>query len=385
MIRRKHVLICAIALIICGIYSVSRTWKSDKNSKYEVSERKKKSRALRTFKRDMEAFSQLKYMKSIADFEREKFNFTILPWNYSKSNSFLDINSKYSMIILVKSHANNIRRRNFIGNTWGKKKFINKLQFEIVYVVGVSNAKDNIALQKENENHGDLLQVSLVESYENLVYKTLAGMQWASETFPEHWFYASMDDDVLPDLIKISNDLQDIIQQEKIDKGNFSNRKIVADSAKSMISTSHEKSYDELLTDFDLPIYCGFGYRTKPKPKRLPDSKWFISEKKYFLKQYPAYCFGGFYSMPLKLMHNLYSLSRSLPIFWIDDIWITGFLRLKYFSNKVSSCPSCKIINTTLGLWTKYSEDYTSVTTGDEKSLANEWIRLKKELAQYDS
>nr|XP_039266597.1 beta-1,3-galactosyltransferase brn-like [Styela clava] len=379
MHKKKIFSTVCIFLAVSAFYGLSLTWKEvEIQEKTKASQKKIKLRLSRTFNHDVQSFNQVKFMNKVRKTKRNRLNFTMLPWKYSH-NYFVGDDVNYSMIILIKSHANNTRRRQFIGNSWGSSAHVvNGFRFEIVFIVGLSDSKGNLALQKENENHGDLLQTTFIESYENLVYKTLAGMQWAVETFPENWFYASMDDDVLPDLVKISKDLQEIMEREKLER-----LRLLFDEPD--IDSSHNFNKDikyKHLTD--LPIYCGFGYRLKPRPKRLKESKWFMAEDEYPLKIYPSYCFGGFYAMTLKLAQDFYDLSRTLPMFWIDDIWITGFLRLKYFLGKSSQCVYCKVMNTTMGLWTEYPEEYTTVDTGNENFLVQEWFKLQSKMTKIE-
>lgn len=68
-------------------------------------------------------------------------------------------------------------------------------------------------------------------------------------------------------------------------------------------------------------VYNGTG------PIRDP-SKWFVPTEEYSASYYPAYLSGWLWVTTQYTARSLISAAdRSTPIFWVDDVWITGILR----------------------------------------------------------
>ena len=71
------------------------------------------------------------------------------------------------------------------------------------------------------------------------------------------------------------------------------------------------------------------------------------------MSQYPSYCAGLAYMMRPSLVAKLLAASQFLPLFWIDDVYVTGLLvasvQARHFSlnlrytHKQVHCPSCLI------------------------------------------
>lgn len=162
----------------------------------------------------------------------------------------------------------------------------------------------------------------------NLVHKTVAGMQFASENFPKTWFYASGDDDIMPDLVKLKDQLFQMRRS--------TNQTV---SAVKQSDCAFENIY---------PIISGYGYNYNAMVMRSTVSKWYVSKEVYSHGSYPTYCSGGWYMMSIELVEELYYLSRRSKYFWIDDVWITGILRLKYFT---SLARDCYLDDINVGLW----------------------------------
>lgn len=165
----------------------------------------------------------------------------------------------------------------------------------------------------------------------NLVHKTIAGMQYASQHFPSTWFYSSADDDLIPDIASIRAELVNIM------------------STTNAIVSTNERS--NCTFEDQYPILCGFDFIPNAVVRRSKASKWPIPKELYPLNFYPTYCGGPWISMRMKLVNGLYALSRkSKQQFWIEDVWTSGFLRLKYFANLAQGC---FLDDINVGIWPK--------------------------------
>ena len=131
--------------------------------------------------------------------------------------------------------------------------------------------------------------------------KVLAGMQWTSD-LPSDWLYSSIDDDVSVHYDRVYKYLDHLI------KNTFWNEK---------------PKFNQL------PIVCGYSYQDQDEPARNASSKWFMPEKIYPIKVWPIYCRGGMYTTSSDMVKKLYAVSRRTPRLYLDDVWVTGFMRLK--------------------------------------------------------
>lgn len=124
-------------------------------------------------------------------------------------------------------------------------------------------------------------------------------MQWASEHLSDDYFYSSCDDDFMVDISGLVDLLNETIQE-------------------------YEK---ERLPEF--PIICTYKTKVDDAPERREKSKWFVPEHEYKWSYWPDYCLGGAYSMSVRVMRQLWEVSRKENLIRMDDVYITGVLREK--------------------------------------------------------
>ena len=129
-------------------------------------------------------------------------------------------------------------------------------------------------------------------------------MQWAAKELPTNWLYTSIDDDIAVDFAKMVNFFEYVI----IKKFVFPNDTINFQS---------------------IPIVCEYSYQDKDPPSREASSKWYMPFKDFPGKYWPVYCRGGAYTTTSYMVAKLYEVSRRTLRLYLDDVWITGFMRLK--------------------------------------------------------
>lgn len=310
-----------------------------------------------------------KYLKTsaIADVrvKRQRYIFSITPWKIKpdtpRSSKVILNNSdiQWSMAVFIKSRPTNFLQRKVARWTWAGFELIDGLRVEAIFILGNAIGDIQARIQKENETHGDILQVEIEDNYSNVIHKTVSGMQYASENFPPTWFYTSADDDMMPDLNLFKEKLQQMVT--------MTNKTVSTDK------------YSNCTFNDTYPILCGFGYNLTPKPRRSNSSKWYITLEQYPLPYYPPYCNGGWYTMSVHLAGELYSLTKRTNYFWIDDMWITGLLRMKHFSGLVRNC---FLNDTQVGLFTFNSQYLAFSKTGNEDHLMNQWAQLAAKIYQ---
>jgi len=154
----------------------------------------------------------------------------------------------------------------------------------------------------ESDYFGDILQIKLMDHAATVPLKVLAGMQWATMILPSNYLYSSMDDDIA---VHVSNTFRYL--KNSISLQNF----------------TKTQSTDEV------PIICMYSYQDKDKPSRNPSSKWYTPYTSWKDNFWPVYCRGGMYVMSLKMVKDLFVVSRAMPLLSMDDVWITGIMRKK--------------------------------------------------------
>ncbi|XP_039273217.2 beta-1,3-galactosyltransferase bre-2-like isoform X2 [Styela clava] len=130
----------------------------------------------------LEEISLLKRM----DTQRPFFNILMEPWKMLCTNNTKNLtDSRWSMIVAVKTGYDRIVQRDRIRKTWPSNTFLNGVCLDVIFVVAnTSTAEENLNLRKEESVHGDILQVELEETYRNIGLKALASMQWTADNFP---------------------------------------------------------------------------------------------------------------------------------------------------------------------------------------------------------
>ena len=128
--------------------------------------------------------------------------------------------------------------------------------------------------------------------------KVLAGMQWASENLNDDVYYSTSDDDMTVDIGRL---------QEEIKK------------AREQVSKNKWPEF---------PIICGYDIWNDPQqPIRDKKHKNYVSEQKFKWTKWPKFCLGGFYTTTVRVVRQLYDISRTKDMINTDDVWITGILR----------------------------------------------------------
>uniref|UniRef100_H2XVC8 Hexosyltransferase n=1 Tax=Ciona intestinalis TaxID=7719 RepID=H2XVC8_CIOIN len=199
----------------------------------------------------------------------------------------------------VKSLYLGIHKRNMIRSTWASVRYIEGCAFMTIFVMGNPLNDTKAAVKQEMLVHSDILQYDGPDDYRNITTKTLAGMHWATANLKSEDIYISADDDIVIDI----NKLQRAIQQ------------------------FNETRAANLWPEF--PIICGLRLMKGFLPHRFTKSKWFISIDKYKWPSYPNFCLGGMYATSISVVSQLLEIAQSTRPLHLDDVWITGILRLK--------------------------------------------------------
>ena len=128
--------------------------------------------------------------------------------------------------------------------------------------------------------------------------KTLAGMKWAAKNLRDEDFYTSGDDDMIVNLGQL---------QESID--NYTRE-------------TFKYKWPEY------PLICVYQYwKNAGSPFRNKKNKNYISFKEYKWTEWPNFCAGGMYTTSVRVIKQLFKISKTRTPLRTDDVWITGILR----------------------------------------------------------
>lgn len=185
-------------------------------------------------------------------------------------------------LAIVSSAPNNSFHRHEIRRTWGQGR-------TVVFLLGAADPQLQPLIEMESRQYGDIVQGSFVDSYRNLTYKHVMGLQWASKHCPGAKYFLKTDDDVF-------------------------------------VNTGYFENYLPGLPERRL-ILCPLMERAMVK--RSYRSKWRVTHDEYSERWYPPYCMGWviLYSPDAALALSNEALKE--PYFWIDDVHITGTIAKK--------------------------------------------------------
>ena len=133
--------------------------------------------------------------------------------------------------------------------------------------------------------------------------KSLSVLQWASEKLPEDFYFTKMDDDVFVD-----------------------NRNL-----KQVLEYYITKMNDPKNLWPIFPIMCTFKYRNAHATAiRNHKNKNWVSKKDYLWWNYTAFCRGPMCTTRVDTVRQLWNEAKiSVVLHNIEDVWVTGVLRLK--------------------------------------------------------
>ncbi|XP_077492269.1 beta-1,3-galactosyltransferase 1-like [Amblyomma americanum] len=162
------------------------------------------------------------------------------------------------------------------------------MNFKLLFLLGESG--DEVLqrrLLEEHKIHGDILQGQFADSYENLTYKTVMLVRWASTFCGEAEFVMKIDDDVLLSVWDLAVALKRLRGVNRTMWGR---------------------------------LYHGF------KPIRERTSKWYVSKENYAPDIYPDFLSGTGYLISADCIPFLAKATYDQPFYILEDVYLTGFI-----------------------------------------------------------
>lgn len=225
--------------------------------------------------------------------QRQRINRPIFNYLHMADNCSDDV----VIFIAVCSAAQNREQRLTIRNTWGKDA-VNNSAIKLVFFEGRSlNPSVQEDISKESHKYNDIVQEDFIDRYQNLSLKSIAYLRWVSNRCKNVKFVLKTDDDMyvnIPVLVE------------------------------TLAQENHSK------------FIMGYVFEHAP-PMRSKNSKWFTSIDVFPGKEYPPYVSGTSYVVSGDLVPDLYRESFYQKLFWLEDVFVTGFLAQAVNATKIHS------------------------------------------------
>ncbi|XP_071503337.1 beta-1,3-galactosyltransferase 1-like [Diadema antillarum] len=188
------------------------------------------------------------------------------------------------LLVLVHSAPKNFALRSLVRDTWGGVRAVDGKRIVTLFLLGkTSDAILQRRVERESEEHRDLLKENFVDSYKHLTLKTIMGMKWAGNFCAHAGYVMKTDDDMFVGYESIVRYL--------------SNPEVPAENFM-------------------------MGLVIRSKPHRDPESKWYIPESLYPDRSYPPFCSGSGYILSGDLPSKIYETSLVTPYLPLEDVYI---------------------------------------------------------------
>lgn len=193
-------------------------------------------------------------------------------------------------VILIHTNPYHTALRRSIRETWSQAD----PRALTYFMLGAVNTKQKQAeIEAEDLEHNDIIQGNFFDSYHNLTYKHAMCLKWFKDNCSGMKYLIKLDDDVYTNVPSVYEFLQ-------------------------------KNKYE---TNFLMGLY-----RAPELAKRA--GKWMVSEDERQEDWYPSYVWGNMIIYSSDLVTALYELTKVIPFFWIDDVYITGVCRSR-LNNKI--------------------------------------------------
>lgn len=208
------------------------------------------------------------------------------------------------MLILVHSEPSSFERRGLIRDTWGHFDYRMKMYF----LLGATTSSEiQQKVYKENSKHNDIIQGNFIDSYRNNTYKSVMGLKWFTYNCADAKFLVNMEDTVFINTPYVYEFME---REEKISPINH------------------------ILGDYIPPLL------------KYKSGKYAVTDEEFKSRYFPSYArrYALIYSNDVAV--RMYEKAQNMNFFWIDDIFISGLLRLQINGD-------IKNINSTILTWEK--------------------------------
>ena len=211
---------------------------------------------------------------------------------------------KPDVLIYVHSKASDFIGRRRIRETWAQVRSYRNVTFKTLFMLGrYANLAHQSEIERESQKYHDVVQEDFLDHYRNLTYKNIMGLKWNKYYCADAKMTIKVDTDVIVNMFKL---------------------------------VEFYRHYTRITNALQNVIYCSVFRHYRPR--RDKGDKWYVTFDEYAHEYYPDHCEGFAYILSPDVIGTLYNTSLYTPYYWIDDVYVTGFLannahvRLKSFS-----------------------------------------------------
>ncbi|XP_035291430.1 beta-1,3-galactosyltransferase 2-like [Anguilla anguilla] len=201
------------------------------------------------------------------------------------------------LVLMVPVAPGDRSSRDAIRATWGQEGLIPDVVVTRIFFVGLATGEQGPRVQKElereSQEHGDIVQMNFLDSYRNLTIKTMMMMNW------------------------LASSCQGASYAMKIDADIFLNVRYLVDHFLGPPTSA--------------PVRQGYitgSVISDGRPRRDKKSKWYVSEEVYPEPSYPPYVSGAGYVFSTDLAARISWASRFVRPFPMEDVYVGLCLRV---------------------------------------------------------
>ncbi|XP_043971452.1 beta-1,3-galactosyltransferase 2-like [Gambusia affinis] len=248
------------------------------------------------------------------------------------------VNSPF-LVLMVPVAPKDVLARDAIRATWGKDRVVQGETVLTLFVLGLDKSYDVEKLQRENQEHDDLIQSNFLDTYRNLTIKTMVIMDWLATRCPAAAYAMKVDSDMF---LNVDN-LVIMLKKPGIPHNNY-----LTGMLKGNVPVIRDKN-----------------------------SKWYVPEELYPEPRYPTYPLGMGYVFSNDLPAKLVEVSKSIKPFNIEDAYIgmcikilglsltspPDYSQFRDYNTRYDRCEFSKVITYILGsseqlihYWTDYKK-----------------------------
>ncbi|XP_064479426.1 beta-1,3-galactosyltransferase 1-like [Ornithodoros turicata] len=194
------------------------------------------------------------------------------------------------VVVVVITGSTHFEQRIAIRATWGRASL--QQGFKVANFIGLPKDKSiQPLIEAEDSVYRDIIQENFTDTYENGTLKSIMMVRWITEYCSKAKFVLKIDDDVM------------------LNPGNL---------------------WAEVTSSLRNFTMTAWGVLAKGrKPFRDPSSKYYLSPSMYKSEVLPDMLFGPAYMFTGDCAPVLYNLSFTVPLLWLEDIYLTGMVAKK--------------------------------------------------------
>ncbi|XP_077118129.1 beta-1,3-galactosyltransferase 1-like [Ranitomeya variabilis] len=197
-------------------------------------------------------------------------------------------NRKPFLVLMVIVRCQDLKSRHIIRETWGNESLYG-VEVVRIFLVGLPQfaTQDGTQdfLEEESEIFGDIVQQDFMDTYNNLILKSLMGMEWLTKFCPSARYVMKTD----------------------------------SDSFLNVDYLIHSVLYP------DLPVRTNYftgAIINNVKPFRNKADKWYVSKEIYANDTYPPYCTGPGYVFSADMAKKIYDVAQEIRVIPMEDVFM---------------------------------------------------------------